>query len=103
MENSKILNIGSLETEININGKIDINNEISGNGFLLSVLNLVYPIGSVYINHDYNITPKIILNWSESEWIKIDNNKIIPPPSKQKTNKKEDNTIYTLNMWKRIK
>ena len=40
-------------------------------GMLGSVLSMVYPVGSVYINANDNRNPKEILNWSTSVWARF--------------------------------
>lgn len=40
-------------------------------GLLGSVLSMVYPIGSVYINANDNRNPKEVLNWSTSVWARF--------------------------------
>ena len=40
-------------------------------GMLGSVLSMVYPVGSVYINANDNRNPKEILNWTTSVWARF--------------------------------
>ena len=42
-----------------------------GSNLLISMLNAVYPIGSIYMSYTSSSNPNIILNWSASTWTQI--------------------------------
>jgi hypothetical protein len=42
-----------------------------GTNLTVTILNLIYPVGSIYMNYISDSNPTILLNWSTSTWVEV--------------------------------
>jgi len=54
----------------NVKGNLNVTGSISNNT-VTTLLNAIYPVGSIYMNYTNNTNPATLLSWPSSTWTKI--------------------------------
>ena len=58
---------GTFNSDLIVNGNLTVNGSFTS----ISILEMVYPVGSIYMNYNNSANPSSLLSWSSSTWIQI--------------------------------
>ena len=67
------INNSNPQYDLDINGNCNVsgNLTVTGTNFNISILNIIYPVGSIYMNYNNFTTPSTLFSWSASTWSQI--------------------------------
>ena len=75
-DNNQIV-LGTTGESTYIPGTLDITGTGNGNRLRYQLLDLMYPLGSVYMNYDSSANPQSILKWPTSRWSAISGSNVL--------------------------
>jgi hypothetical protein len=56
--------------DFTVNGNLNVTGSITNNT-ITTLLNVIYPVGSIYMNFDSSLNPATLLSWPSSTWLAI--------------------------------
>ena len=59
---------GLIGRNLIVNGNLNVGGSLSVGSLGVTILNLIYPVGSIYMNYNDNKNPKTLFSWNASNW-----------------------------------